>query len=145
MLFRGLEAGEHHFEVRARDFSDNVDLSPATFDWDIDPTAENEEDTGPDSTPPTTRIASGPDAETTSKSATFTFAGSDNATPRLSLKFECRLDSGIFESCTTPKSYDNLSEGSHTFEVRAIDLAGNVDPTPASYIWAFVPPPPPDT
>ena len=28
-----------------------------------------------------------------------------------------------------------LSLGSHTFQVRAIDGAGNVDPTPAEYTW----------
>ena len=30
-----------------------------------------------------------------------------------------------------------LAAGSHTFEVRATDPAGNVDPTPASYTWTI--------
>ena len=30
-----------------------------------------------------------------------------------------------------------LTEGAHTFNVRAYDLLGNVDPTPATYSWTI--------
>src|SRR4029078_7325329 len=43
---------------------------------------------------------------------------------------------GGFSSCSTPKSYSGLSEGSHTFKVRATDAAGNTDASPAQYTWA---------
>jgi methionine-rich copper-binding protein CopC len=84
----------------------------------------------PDTTPPETTIDSGPSGTLSSNSASFTFS-SDEAGGT----FECKLDAGTFAACTTPKAYDGLSNGSHTFEVRAIDVTGNSDATPASRTW----------
>ena len=52
--------------------------------------------------------------------------------------FECELDGGGFTACTTPKNYSNLTNGVHTFAVRAIDNRGLADPTPATYQWEIV-------
>ena len=50
-------------------------------------------------------------------------------------RFECRIDSGPYTACSAAilayKVFD-LSQGTHTFEVRAIGPDGLVDPTPAS-------------
>jgi hypothetical protein len=80
----------------------------------------------PDNEAPETTIDSGPQGKTTNASPSFTFSSEPNAT------FECRLDSGSWSSCTSPKSYLNLAAGTHVFEVRATDQAGNIDPTPAA-------------
>jgi hypothetical protein len=88
-----------------------------------------------DTTPPDTKITSSPSNPIYSNSATFTFTGTDNVTPSGSLTFECKLDSGAWTACTSPKTYSSLASGSHTFSVRAKDAAGNVDATPASYTW----------
>ena len=85
-----------------------------------------------DTTPPDTTISEGPSGKSKSKSATFGFSGTD---ARAVASFQCRLDSGSFETCTSPKTYSGLKKGSHTFEVRAVGPAGNVDPTPASRSW----------
>lgn len=50
-------------------------------------------------------------------------------------RFECRIDGGEFEACISPKRYGGLAEGGHLFEVRAVDRAGNSDPTPAARFW----------
>jgi hypothetical protein len=41
-------------------------------------------------------------------------------------RFECSLDNGPFQPCTSPKQYTGLSAGSHRVRVRAIDQVGNV-------------------
>ena len=44
-----------------------------------------------------------------------------------------RLDpEADFDPCTSPQPYSSLAQGAHTFDVRAVDPAGNADPTPAS-------------
>ena len=63
-------------------------------------------------------------------SATFTFSADEGGST-----VECDLDGAGFSSCSSPKSYSSLSDGSHTFKVKATDGAGNTDPTPAQYTW----------
>jgi CSLREA domain-containing protein len=138
-----LTTGEHVFEVRAIDPADNVDLTPAVYTWTVVAAPP-----GPDSTPPNTTIFEDPTDPTTSTSATFRFSGSDNATPGPNLTYQCRLDGLLetdFAACTSPATYTSLSLGSHTFDVRAIDIQGNIDPTPASRTWTIEAPPPDTT
>lgn len=97
-----------------------------------------------DNTPPDTSVLTGPTSPTNATTASFTFSGTDNVTPAGSLTFECQLDSGGFSVCTSPKTYTSLSDGPHTFYVRAIDAAGNVDGSPATFNWS-VDTAPPDT
>jgi Bacterial Ig-like domain len=84
----------------------------------------------PDTTAPETTISSG---TVNSGSATFTFSSSEAGS-----SFECSLDGAAFEQqCSSPKSYSGLSDGSHTFEVKATDAAGNTDASPASHTWTI--------
>lgn len=81
-----------------------------------------------DRTPPDVpTITAGPTG-TSDGSDTFAFAGEDGA------DYECRLDSGPWETCTSPTSYTALADGSHTFDVRASDSAGNTG-APATRTW----------
>ena len=84
-----------------------------------------------DTTAPSTAIIAGPGAATSSTYASFHFNSSEPGS-----SFQCRLDGSAWGACTSPKSYSGLSEGSHTFEVRATDRAGNVDPDPESATWS---------
>jgi uncharacterized protein len=87
--------------------------------------------------PPDTTIDSAPANPSNSSSPSFTFSGTDDVTAPGSLTFQCDLDGGGFAACTSPEDYTSLSDGSHTFQVRAIDGVGNVDPTPASFTWTI--------
>jgi RHS repeat-associated protein len=86
-----------------------------------------------DNTPPDTMITGGPSGEISVATATFSFTGSDNLTPAVNLLFAWRLDGGAWTafSGATLAALSGLAEGSHTFQVKALDLAGNEDPTPA--------------
>ncbi len=88
-----------------------------------------------DAAAPDTSITSGPSNVTNRTGATIVFSGSDDATPSGNLTFEGRLDGGSFEAITSPVELSGLADGSHTYEVRAIDTLGKVDASPASVTW----------
>jgi hypothetical protein len=123
-----LSAGSHNFAVRATDPAGNVDASPAAYSWVVD------------LTPPETSIGSAPENPTNATSASFSFAAGETGST-----FECRLDGGAWEPCSSPQAYTGLADGAHAFEVRATDAAGNVDQTPATHAWTVdkTPPAPP--
>jgi subtilisin family serine protease len=117
--YSGLGQGSHIFEARAVDPAGNVDASPASWTWTVDSVA------------PDTTILSKPPALTNGATATLSFSSTEAGS-----SFECRLDDApTFSPCSTPKEYTDLSDGSHTFRVRATDPAGNVDPSPAAWTW----------
>ncbi len=94
-----------------------------------------------DGTPPETTMSdSGPPAVSEETAFTFSFTGSD-ATSGVQ-EFECRLDDAPFELCTSPASVSGLGNRTHTFEVRAVDVAGSKDPSPAQWTWQVNAPPP---
>ena len=84
----------------------------------------------PDGTPPETTIESGPAEVESSRSAAFAFSTDENGST-----FECRLDLGAYKPCTSPKGYAGLADGAHRLDIRAVDLAGDRDPTPAVRHW----------
>ena len=59
--------------------------------------------------------------------ATFAFSASEPGSP-----FECRIDDAPFAACTSPYTTPELPAGTHTFQVRALDAAGNPDPSPSA-------------
>jgi hypothetical protein len=124
----GLASGSHSFQVRAKDLAQNVDPTPAVWSWTVD------------TQQPDTTISSGPANPTTATTASFAFAANESSS------FECSLDQAAYLSCASPRSYSGLAVGTHNLLVRATDLAGNLETSPAQYQWTIqapLPPPPP--
>src|SRR5207237_7695739 len=62
-----------------------------------------------------------------------TFAFSSDQSP---VTFQCRLDGSAWTTCTSPDTLaPAVAAGSHTFDVRAKNQAGNIDPSAASFTW----------
>jgi hypothetical protein len=118
--YNTLADGSHTVTVTATDAAGNADPTPATRTWTVDTVAPN------------TTLISTPTNPTTSTSASFTFTSSETPTAH-----ECRIDGAAFATCSSPKDYTGLVAGSHTFDVRAVDAAGNADATPATYAWTI--------
>ncbi len=83
-----------------------------------------------DKTPPQTTITKGPPGRTHKRKAVFKFASTEAGST-----FQCKLDRKPWKTCRSPKKYKKLKPGKHVFKVRALDPAGNVDPSPAVRRW----------
>lgn len=83
--------------------------------------------TRPDAVAPETEIVAGPSGTVHSDSVSFGFTSSAPGST-----FECRLDVDAWSDCSVPAEYSGLWNQVHTFEVRARDASGIVDPTPAA-------------
>jgi hypothetical protein len=106
--------GDHSFEVYAIDSAGNSDPSPANATFTVDTVA------------PDTVILSGPPGLTNNSAPSFTFGSNEpNAT------FRCRHDNTGFVACNSPYTSPTLGNGDHSFDVFAVDVAGNSDLSPA--------------
>jgi Concanavalin A-like lectin/glucanases superfamily len=115
---RALGDGSHTFSVRAIDRAGNGDPTPAEHVWSID------------TVPPDTTITVSPPAADNSASVRFEFRSNEANTA-----FECSLDSGTYQVCTSGALFGPLGDGAHAFAVRAKDRAANVDSSPAIFAW----------
>ncbi len=113
----------------------NVDLSNATIATIADARGVGTitDDDLPDTSPPETAIGQGDEEEgqdfaKKKVKAKFEFSSSEPSS------FECKLDRESFKSCSSPFAR-KVKPGKHTFQVRATDAVGNVDPTPAKRKW----------
>jgi hypothetical protein len=129
--------GAYRLTVRATDNAGNI--RDVIRDFRIDTTA-----------PETTITAGvGEGASTTETTVTWALAASEPG-----VKFECRvhpaaLTPGAFAPCSGAASHtaSGFAPGTYTFETRATDAAGNVEPTTVKRTFTVIdapaPPPPP--
>jgi hypothetical protein len=93
---------------------------------------------------PETTITARPPAQTPDQVVQFRFAGKmpGQINPSAGISFGCRLDGGAFAPCTSPVTTKKLALAQHTFEVRAVNGSGVVDPTPATFTFRVTQPKP---
>ncbi|MEZ5350772.1 MAG: Ig-like domain repeat protein [Microthrixaceae bacterium] len=107
--FPALGEGPHTIEVRATDAAGNVG-PVAGRQFDVDTTA------------PVVVITDGPSGTVSDPDAEISCAVDD-----VDARVECRLVGDDWSAdCTSPVQYPGLANGSHTFEARATDRAGNL-------------------
>lgn len=79
--------------------------------------------------PPDTTIKTSLPAATNTGTANFILSSTETG------KFECQLNDQNWKTCPADYQLKNLVSGEYLLSARAIDLAGNIDPTPATYSW----------
>ncbi|HXV88700.1 MAG TPA: Ig-like domain-containing protein, partial [Nitrososphaeraceae archaeon] len=124
--------GTHTFSVRSEDNAGNKDSTPASYTWTVD------------TIPPTTSITSAVDGNNStisnngkseSTSIKFTFSGIDTNGVGVD-HLQCNIDNSRYVACTSPfVILNSLKDGTHTFNVRAVDAVGNINFSPASFKW----------
>ena len=110
--------GSHTLYVQERDVVGNWSVS-GSFTIEIDTTA------------PDTSITAQPANPTNQTIASFSFTATEAGST-----FQCQIDGNGYSPCVSTATYTSLvGDQTHTFSVRAVDLAGNIDASPATYSW----------
>jgi len=109
-----LADGAHTFVVRATDAFFNVEKTPVARGFVVD------------TTKPDTALTKKPQKRVFKQRVTFRFVSNEAG------RFQCQLDNLPWRSCSSPFRY-NVKVGKHRLLVRAVDAAGNIDPTAARY------------
>jgi hypothetical protein len=110
--YQSVADGGHAFTVRSG-------ASEARAEWTVDTVA------------PDTSFTATPAAMSGGKAIeTFGLASNETGTT-----FECSLNNAPLQKCTSPASAHPVRHGSNTFIARAVDAAGNVDNSVATYTW----------
>lgn len=118
--YTSLPQGAHSFSVRAIDNAGNAS-SVASYGWTVD------------SAQPTIQFTQTPPAITNSTNAPFGFIGQDQFGQPLT-QYECKLNNGSFQNCTSPTNAVGVVDGQNTFSVRGRNGAG-VYSSEISYSW----------
>ena len=107
---------------------DPIDEDEDTLDEDDDTPDEEADEVEPEAKP-VAEITSHPQAVSSLATAEFTFESDiEEAT------FRCKIDANEWESCASPKVYENLVEGDHQFSLKAVNVGGTESDV-VSFSW----------
>jgi|GEM_PF-838779 len=122
--YTGLAEGTHTLSVTAYSESGVADPTPATRTWVVDTVA------------PDTSFFNPPESPNNATTVTIEYRSPDNTAT-----FQCSLNGIDFTSIpcdgtgTGSRTFSGLTSGTRQFHVRAVDPAGNIDPSPVSHTW----------
>jgi len=111
-----LNDGSHIYKIWASDKAGNVS-AVYSYAWTIDQSV------------PTISFNQTPNANANLINASFGFSGVGITA------YECKVDNGVYSSCTSPVSLTSLTNGSHTFSVKGVNAAGTMS-SPLVYNWS---------
>ncbi len=123
LTLSGLAEGAHSVSISATDPAGNHSAASALAAWTVD------------LTPPNTSLAGLPADGAPARAFDVTLTSDE-----VGATFECKVDAAAYALCTSPVHVAAPAAGAHTFTARAIDVAGNVDPTPAQGSWTALAP-----
>jgi hypothetical protein len=129
-LYTGLALGTYTFSVRATDafpLGPNTEDPPKTHTWTV---VEPDGSTPPDGSAPETTITS-----KTPRWVLAPFHGIRYRADEEAAGFRCTLNGAAQDCGYYQANLLGLGPRDYVFRVAAIDLAGNVDPTPALARW----------
>lgn len=107
---------------------DPIDEDEDTLDEDDDTPDEEADEVEPEAKP-VAEITSHPQAVSSLATAEFTFESDiEEAT------FRCKIDANEWESCASPKVYENLVGGDHQFSLKAVNVGGTESDV-VSFSW----------
>ncbi|MCP3101810.1 Ig-like domain-containing protein [Myxococcus sp. K15C18031901] len=118
-----LRTGSHALVAQAKNLAgivgDNSDARNFRLDFDK----------------PVTQFVDAPSGIVKRTSVTFSLGATEEVA-----QYECSLDGAAFAACTASITFRDLAEGPHWLEVRATDLAGNLEDPPARRDWTVMRP-----
>lgn len=115
LTLSGLSDGVHTLRVEAEDLAGNDFEDDYVFNVDIGATVAT--------------ITASPPWTTTSRAASFAFSAAAGST------FECAINGGVFEPCTSPVTYDLLPWDDMSFFAVKATKDGRTQQSPSWYAW----------
>ncbi len=124
--YSALQDGNYVFKVRSTDQAGNEGAA-TEYPFTVDTSLK-------DTTAPETTITGKPSDPSSSTTAAFTYESTEAGST-----FQCKMDAEAFAACPPEgKTYTGLTEGQHTFQVRATDTSANTDASPAGATFSIV-------
>ena len=111
-----LSDASHTFTVQAVDADGFPVPTTAAYTWTVNTTAPS--------------ITAKPSTASANPNPSFAFSHG------VYTSFQCQRDGGGYSVCTSAQAYSGLSDGSHSFDVKALD-ADSVATSVASYAWTI--------